>query len=369
MTQDDTVADSDPLRGYLADELGPGEGFAVRPLEGGNANETLLVEFGGRELVLRRPPAVEPAPGVLHNPRREYRLLDALGETWVPTPGAVLYCADESVLGDPFVLMERVAGDVLDSDPPERFRHADARRGVGAETVDGLAKIHHLDPDRLGLDDLDRSSPARQVEIFSDQLAWAQERTAEARDLPVLFEVADWLADNAPDPGHTTLVHGDYKPDNLVFGPDSTRLAGVLDWEMAGLGDPLADLGWLLSYWAEARDPSPITDDLRDRYADHEQFPILQVFVEEYAGYMTHPGYHSRRELVDRYERQTGIEYTDDRFYRALGAFKLAALCEGFFRTYLEGAPNAKDSYPAMELIVPALGRKARQVIEGERPL
>jgi len=372
MPDDSTFGEQTALRSYLAGELGAVDAWGFREVDGGNANETALVEWGDRELVLRRPPAVRPAPGLLHDLRREYRVLDALEGTWVPSPAVFAFCGDDSVLGEPFYVMERLEGDVFEAEPPEPFQHPEGRRRVGAETVDRLAQVHHLDPDRLGLTDLGDAEghTARQVEQFTDQLEWGQERTADARDLPVCFEVADWLADHVPEARHGTVVHGDYKLDNLLFAdPEAPRVTGVLDWEMATLGNPLTDLGWLLSYWAGARDPSPLTDEIRERYGDHEQFPILEVFVEEYSAFMTGPDYHSRRELVERYEKQTGIEYDHDRFYRALGAFKLAALCEGFYRTYLEDAPNVKDSYPAMELIVPALGRKARQVIEGEVPL
>ena len=372
MTTDITAGEKSALRSYLADELGAVDGWDLQGIDGGNANETTLVEWGDRELVLRRPPAVQPAPAILHDLRREFRVLDALEGTWVPTPGVLAFCDDDSVIGDPFYLMEHVEGEVFEAKPSEPFQHPEGRRRIGAQTVDRLAQVHHLDPDRLGLGDLGdpESHTARQVEQFTDQLEWAQERTADARELPVCFEVADWLADNVPGTRHEAFVHGDYKLDNLMFAdPDRPRITAVLDWEMATLGDPLTDLGWVLSYWAEDRDPSPVTDGTRERYGDHEQFPILEVFVDEYSAFMTGPDYHSRQELVERYEQQTGIDYEHDRFYRALGAFKLAALCEGFFRMYLEDAPNVKDSYPAMELIVPTLGRQAIQIIDGEVPL
>ncbi|WP_159900424.1 phosphotransferase family protein [Salinirussus salinus] len=372
MTTDSMAVDEHALRSSLSSELGAADSCSLEPLEGGNANETSLLQWDEQEFVVRRVPPAEPAPELLHDLDREYRVLDALEETWVPTPDVVTYCDDETVLGEEFYVMERLEGEVFDTQPPARFRSPETRQTVGEQTVDRLAQIHHIDADRVGLSDLgDPAGHTEQlVEKLTAQLEWAQQRTGETRELPVCFEVADWLADNVPPAPHATLVHGDYKLDNLLFGiPDAPRITGVLDWEMATRGDPLTDLGWVLSYWAEAEDPSPITDGIEAAYGDHEQFPVLEVFVEEYSAFMTHPEYHSRQELVDRYERQTGIEYDHDRFYRALGAFKLAALCEGFYRMYLEDAPNVKESYPAMELIVPALGRKARQIIEGEVPL
>lgn len=364
--------DETAIQTYLAEDLGEADQFAVAPLEGGNANETLLVTWGERELVLRRPPLAEPAPGILHGLLREYEVLDALAETWVPTPSVLLACEDETVIGDVFYVMEYLAGDVIADEPPSRFKDPTARHRIGSEAIDTLAKLHHIDVDRVGLADFgDPNDYTRhQVEQLTEQLEWATERTETARELPVVWEIADWLAAEAPETVHHTLVHGDYKPDNLLFAPGTpARIAGVLDWEMATLGDPLADLGWLLSYWADERDPSPVTDDIEAQFGDHDFFPMLDIYAEDYSMFMRHPEFHSRQELVTRYEAQTGIEYTNDRFYRTLAVFKLAVLCEGFFRMYLEDSPSAKESYPLMELMVPTLGRQARQIRDGDTPL
>lgn len=372
MVVKDAVADEEALRAYVAERLGEPSSFSVAPLGGGNANETLRVEWEDRDLVVRRPPLEAPAPEILHDLLREYEVLDALADTWVPTPEVLFACEDPSVIGDEFYVMELLAGDIVEDDPPERFETSAHRHTIGTETVDTLAKIHHVDVERVDLADFGdpEDYTARQVDQLTAQLEWATERTAERRDLPVLWEVADWLAENAPGTRHHALVHGDYKPDNLMFAPgEPPRIEGVLDWEMSTLGDPLADLGWLLSYWVEERDPSPVTDDIVDRYGDHDYFPMLQVYAEEYSKFMRHEDYPGRRELVERYEVHTGIEYTDDRFYRTLAVFKLAVLCEGFFRMFLEDSPSTKESYPLMELMVPTLARQARQVVDGETPL
>lgn len=388
MSSSEPAVDVDAIQSVLEPEVGPtgadaeADAVAVEPLEGGNANETLSVQWGDRTFVLRRPPAVETAPGLLHDIRREYTILDALEPASVPTPAVVAVCEDVSVLGDPFYVMEALAGDVIDSELPKRFETPANRRAIGIETVDTLATLHEIPTDRIPdvMHDyhgntavgLPASDPGRQVAALRDQFEWALDRTATVRGLPVCLEVADWLEANAPDADHRTVVHGDYKPDNLLFAPGTPpRIAGVLDWEMAGVGDPFTDVGWLLSYWTEARDPTPITDEIRRTYANHEYYPILEVFVDEYAAFMREPDFHSREELLDHYESRTGLTYPreHDRFYRALGVFKLAALCEGFFRVFLEDAPNAKDSYPLMELAVPTLGRQAKQIIEGEVPL
>lgn len=374
MTPELTETEKEALRSYLAERLGEVDSFSLEPFEGGNANETLALEWGDDVYALRTPPVAEPAPEVLHGLLREYEVLDAVQETWVPAPGVVLACEDESIIGDPFYVMERLEGDVLEVAEPGRFQTQKERRRIGAETLDTLTKIHHIDVDRVGLSSFGGDDPTEylteQVKGLTEQLEWAQERTAESRELTVCFEVADWLADNVPEAKHHTLVHGDYKLDNIMFASGTpASIAGVLDWEMSTLGDPLADLGWLLSYWTEDGDPSPVTDDIEERYGDHEYFPMLDVYAEEYSKFMRHDDYHSRTELVERYEKQTGFDYTNDTFYRALGVFKLAALCDGFYRMFLEDAPNTKESYPLMELMVPTLGRQARQIIDGETPL
>ena len=365
--------DEEALRSYLTEHLGERGSFSIEPFGGGNANETLALEWGDEVYALRKPPVAEPAPEVLHGLLRECEVLSALEETWVLAPDVVLACEGESVIGDIFYVMERIEGDVLELAEPERFQTSEQRRRIGAETVDTLSKIHSIDVDRVGLSsfgDEETDYLTHQVEQLTAQLEWAQERTAESRELSVCFEVADWLADNVPESENHTLVHGDYKLDNIMFASGTpARIAGVLDWEMSTLGDPLADLGWLLSYWTEERDPSPVTDDIEEEYSDHDYFPMLNVYAEEYSKFMRHEDYHSREELVERYEKQTGFKYTNDRFYRALGVFKLAALCEGFYRMFLEDAPNTKESYPLMELMVPTLGHQAKQIIDGETPL
>jgi len=163
-------------------------------------------------------------------------------------------CEDESVIGDPFYLMEKLEGDVLETAEPKRFQTPEGRRRVGAETVDTLAKIHSIDVDSTGLSSFGGDNPTEyleaRVEMLTEQLEWAQERTAESRELTVCFEVADWLAENVPVAENHTLVHGDYKLDNIMFAPGTPpRIEGVLDWEISTLGD----LGWLLSYWTEER--------------------------------------------------------------------------------------------------------------------
>jgi aminoglycoside phosphotransferase (APT) family kinase protein len=362
------LVDEDALREYLESHLGPADEYAVAHHQAGHSNETLFVTWGDRDLVLRRPPPGETAE-TAHDVLREYRVVDALQETAVPVPPTVLSCDEHDVLGADFYVMDRVAGDVLRDDEPERFATPEHRRRVGEELVDGLAAIHRVDYDAVGLGDLGHPEgyTERQVERWSQQVTWAFQVTADDREVPALYEVTEWLQANVPDDHPHALVHGDYKLDNVMFGParrDAPRdgrageareagtppdLAAVFDWEMSTLGDPRADLGWLLAYWRDPGDPAPAVPELE-------------------ATFMERDGYPTRRELVARYEDRTGVAYAHDRFYRTLAIYKLCALGEMFYRRHLEG--NADDPlYPRMAERVPALADRALRVIEGDRPL
>jgi aminoglycoside phosphotransferase (APT) family kinase protein len=349
------IVDQDALAAYLEANLGPVDEYAVHHHQEGHSNETLFVTWGDQELVIRRPPPGEVADSA-HDVLREYRVVDALQETDVPVPTTVLACDDQDVLGSDFYVMEKAEGDVLRLDEPGRFATPEAREQVGMELVETLAHVHQVDYDAVGLEHGDFGYPPgfteRQVRRWSEQLMWAFSVTTEEREVPELYDVMEWLQNNVPEDIEATLVHGDYKLDNVMYAPgDTPRINAVMDWEMSTLGDPLTDLGWMLSYWWEAKDPDPpaSTDSLSNTF-------------------MTREGYPTRRTLVDRYEELTGFSYDDDRFYRTLAVYKLAGLGEMFFRRYLEG--NSDDPmYPKMRDGVPALADRALRIIDGEEPL
>jgi aminoglycoside phosphotransferase (APT) family kinase protein len=270
--------------------------------------------------------------------------------------------------------MELRDGEVIEERVPDRFDSPPARERIVDETTDALAALHEV-PVPEGFADDPETPEAyleRELQTFRDQLAWAEERTAEERRVDGLHELADRLADRLPErpADATAFVHGDYKPDNLMFGPgDEPELVGVLDWEMAARGDPLADLGWLLSYWADPADPPIMTDEVRERYGEHDYFEMLRVFVEDYSGFTGHPDSPGRGDIVDRYEAATGRAYRHDRFYRALGTLKLGVITEGFFRAHLDDSPNAKPTYPVMRMVPFVLAEQGRQILDGEVPL
>ncbi len=352
MPEVDDLVDYDGLREFLTDELGETETFDVERHEQGFSNETLFVTWDDRELVVRRPPPGETAD-TAHDVLREYAPIDALQETDVPVPRTIAACEDTSVLGSVFYVMERVEGDVLRFSAPGRFNDPDHQRRIGEEMIDTLAAIHTVDYEAVGLGEFGNPEgfTERQVERWTEQIEWAFEETTAEREVPELERVGDWLAENVPENSPDALVHGDYKLDNVVFGPGTPpEITGVLDWEMSTLGDPLCDLGWLLFFWPEEKDPLP---------------PIMQTIAPPF---LTAGEYLTRATLTERYEDKTGFAVDNHRFYRVLAVYKMAALGEMFYARYLMGNSDNRF-YEMMDDGVPAMAEQAVGIIEGDQPL
>ncbi len=347
------IVDEEALASYLERTLHPADSYSVEYHDDGHSNETLFVTWGNDDLVIRRPPPGEVASNA-HDVLREYRVIDALQKTDVPVPPTVAACDDHSVIGSDFYIMAAVSGDVIRTQVPPRFQSAGARQRLGQELVDGLAAVHAVDPAAVDLEDFGHPEgfTGRQVERWTEQLEWAIEVTADYRSVPKLDTVTEWLREHCPGEHPHTLVHGDYKLDNIMFGPGTPpEIASIFDWELSTLGDPLTDLGWMLSFWWDEKDPEApaSTGDLYPTFMRHSDFP-------------------TRRELVDRYERQTGYSFDNQQFYHVLGVYKLAVLGEMFYRRHLEG--NADDDlYPKMEAGVPEMAARARRMIDGNEPL
>ncbi len=352
MATESDLVDRENLRAFLADELGETDEFDIERHDQGFSNETLFVTWGDTELVIRRPPPGETAD-TAHDVLREFEVVDALQDTDVPVPTTVAATENADIIGCPFYVMEKLSGDVIRFSEPERFGMPEHRQHISEEMVDTLAAIHTVDYEAVGLGDFGNPEgyTARQVERWGKQFDWAFEETTEKREVPEIAEMGDWLEANVPDEPAHTLVHGDYKLDNVMFGPGTPpELTGVLDWEMSTLGDPLCDLGWLLFFWFEDKSQVP---------------PIMQSMGPVF---LTNDGYASRADLVERYEQQTGVPVQHIKFYRVLAVYKMAALGEMFFARYLMG--NSDNSfYAMMEEGVPMLAEQGIEIIEGDRPL
>ncbi|MFB6169773.1 MAG: phosphotransferase family protein [Haloarculaceae archaeon] len=345
------IVDEDALAEKLEEELGAADEYEVRRHGEGHSNETLFVTWGDMELVIRRPPPGETAESA-HDVLREYTVMNALQDTEVRVPNTLFACEDHSIIGSDFYVMEREEGIVIRGEEPEQFAEPRYREEIGRELVDGLAEIHKVDYEEVGLGEFGYPDgfTERQVERWGKQLDWAFEVTEEEREVPKLQEVGDWLEANIPEDYPHTLVHGDYKLDNVMFDESPPpEIISVFDWEMSTLGDPFTDLGWVLVYWWDPKDPAPPRTDLDDTFMKQE-------------------GYLTRLDLVEQYEELTGFEFENERFYRTLAVYKLAGLGEMFFRRHLEG--NADDDmYPQMREGVPKMADRAMRIIEGEEPL
>ena len=335
-----TLVDRDALEAYISREL-PGDGeVSVHRHQAGHSNETFFVTRGSERWVLRRPPLGAFLPSA-HDVGREHRVLSALAGTPVRTPRTIFSCDDETVIGAPFYLMEKVDGAVIRDVLPDWLTE-EHRAGVGSELVDALVELHSVDPASCGLGDFGKPSGylERQLRRWKGQLELTLPFT---RPLPDLERIGDWLAASAPTSSATTIVHGDYKLDNVVFAPaPPPRLVAILDWEMSTLGDPLADLGWMVSFWREAG------EDDGDVFSRTSRVTAL-------------PGFQTRAELVDRYAAATGRDVSALSWYQVLAVWKLAILLEGSYARHLAGMTD-DPFFAEMEHGVPALAAKAREV-------
>ncbi len=328
--------DAGRLGAYLARHV-PGLELplAVRQFPAGFSNLTYLLTAGNAELVLRRPPfGTRPKSG--HDMGREFRVLSALKRGFAECPAPVHYCADETVIGAPFYVVERVRGIILRRDyPPELPAAPDLVRAQQTALVDTLARLHGLDYPALGLAELGRPEGyvARQVEGWTARYA-----SAQTADAPSASAVTGWLASHLPpESPAAALIHNDYKLDNVVFDAGSPgRLVGVLDWEMATIGDPLMDLGCSLAYWVEAGDGPGL---LATR--------MLPTHL---------PGSLTRREVLERYASQSARPLPAFAFYRVFGLFRLAVIVQQIYFRFFHG--QTRDARFA------ALGPMARVLID-----
>ncbi len=329
------------LTGFVAERVAglgdvtAGE-IAISQFPGGHSNLTYLLQIRGREYVLRRPPLGNRVKSA-HDMGREVRICTSLRPHYAQAPNVVAHCDDAGVLGAPFYLMDRVRGTILRKRLPAGVALDEAAlRRLSTAVVDGLAALHAVDFVAAGLGDFGKPEGyvARQV------TGWA-ERYEKARtdDIPEVPQIARWLLDRVPVSPAPTVLHNDWKYDNLVLEPrDLSRIVGVLDWEMATVGDPLMDLGTTLSYWVDASD-----DDASKSFA----FGPTHL-----------PGSLRRAEVVARYAAQTGRDTSNIVFYYCFALFKTAVVAQQIYARYKQGLTR-DERFAMMIVAVQMLSHRA----------
>ena len=312
--------DHDRLRSWLVSRslLAPGADLTVELISGGNQNIVARLTGGDRPMILRRPAAAVP-PGRNGMMAREFRLLCALEGTDVPHAAPLVICTDENVLGATFYVMSEIDGwsPAASPDWPAPYGpdgDPGPRRQLATELVKGLAALAAIDWRTQGLEDFGRPEGFHERQVDRWMAHWS---TFRFRPLPGLAEAGDWLGQNIPTQWTPGIMHGDYSFLNVMFGHGSpARLAAIVDWEMATIGDPVLDLAWLARQWPSRGEPA------RTRYVDYTGMP-------------------HQEDLAELYRELTGNPLTDYRYYQVLANFKLAIVLEGGYARYLKGEASS----------------------------
>ena len=304
----------EPLRDFLADSgLEAPSDLDAAPVGEGHSNVTFTLSTG---VVLRRPPR-GPLPPSAHDVLREARLLRALECTPVRVPRVLAVCDDTAVIGSPFYVMEQVIGEVITDTMPAALDGPEERARIADQLIDAMVELHAVDWEAIGLDGFGKPTGylERQLRRFTG--LWEHNRT---RELQEVEQLAAWLRDNMPDSPPATIVHGDYRLGNTMFASHApARLVAIFDWEMATIGDPLADLGYMVMHWTQPGDPS-------------SKFNLHTVTRLE--------GFPTREELVARYEERSGRSMQALNWYVTLALWKAVVFMEGNYKRALAGSTD-----------------------------
>jgi aminoglycoside phosphotransferase (APT) family kinase protein len=327
----------EPLIGYLgANGLEAPADLAAVPVGEGHSNVTFELSTG---VIVRRPPR-GPLPPSAHDVLREARLLLALEPTPVRSPKVLAICDDPSVIGSPFYVMERVVGDVVTGSLPERFDNPVERARIADQLIDALVELHAVDWTAIGLEGFGKPSGYLERQLRRFLGLWEHNKT---RELPAVEEVGTWLAENMPSSPPATVVHGDYRLGNTMLAPGTpARLIAIFDWEMATIGDPLADLGYMMIHWTQPGDPVG-------------RFNLQSV--------TSLPGFPSRQEMIARYEERSGRSMQALNWYVTLALWKAVVFMEGNYRRAVAGSTDDPYLRSFGEGVI-ELAERARDVTE-----
>jgi aminoglycoside phosphotransferase (APT) family kinase protein len=302
--------------------------FSLQPLAGGNSNETLLVQSGSDEWVLRRPPRLSIAAGA-NNLAREHRVIAAVYTAGVRVPRPIAFASGETTNSDsnadaaelgPLFLMERIDGVSITDELPSGYPDADtSAASFGNELVDHLARLHAVDWTAAGLSDFGR--PEQYLERQLQRLA-QRYQSQKVRELPHFDALTDWLVQHLPPEHAPAVIHGDYHLDNTLFSPREPRLEAIIDFELSTIGDPLVDVGLLLAFWGPQRPSIPA-------------MPHVQAVTRT-------PGAPTRRSLAERYAAASERDTSHVAWYAAFAFWKLASIVEGAYAQFLRGETDTE---------------------------
>jgi len=316
--------------------------FEIQRLGEGQSCLTFMISGRDWKVVLRRPPRGDLPPSAF-DVAREYRVMRALQDHGapVPVPRPVTLCTDMAVIGAPFYLMEPVDGLVVRSTLPATLSSLDDRARMGEQLASTMVELHRVDPLAIGLEGFGKPGGYLERQLRRMNQLW---ELARFREIPEIEQVGAWLSENVPATARHSIVHGDFKLDNVIFAPESpARLIAVVDWEMSTLGDPLADLGWLLYFWFDPGD---------------ESFGLSVATVTDQEGFPR------RRELLERYIKESGADVEDVSWYVALAGWKIAIIMEGSYRRFLGGITD-HPQFARLEEGVKVLARRSLQAMQG----
>jgi aminoglycoside phosphotransferase (APT) family kinase protein len=330
------------LREFLRANLNAQSGeISISQFPAGNSNLTYCVRIAAEEYVLRRPPFGNQVKSA-HDMSREFNVLSRLSKVYAPAPKPLLYCADESIIGSEFYLMERRRGLIVRGKAPEILENSiELQRKVCETFIENLVELHSLDYKKIGLGDLGRPEgyARRQVE------GWTKRYFNARTDAHAEIEkVVEWLNAQIPDSKGAALVHNDYKFDNVMLDPnDLTKIVAVLDWEMTTVGEPLMDFGTTLGYWLPKDAP-----------------PEMLALPANPAVLMKN---FSHADLLRMYAEKSGRETSEMLFYYVFGAFKIATIVQQIYARYAKGFTRDRR-FANFNFFVGALGKIAWRAIE-----
>jgi len=335
--------DQQKLQQFLREQIPGLEGeLEILQFPSGHSNLTYLIRVGEREMVLRRPPKGTKAQSA-HDMSREYKMLNALYPVYPYVPKPLVYTEDEDILGSSFYVMERLQGIILRKEPPEGMEiDYQTGRELCKRLVESLVELHSIDYKSIGLEDFGK--PAGYVE--RQVKGWNKRyRNAKTPDVPDFEETMNWLEKNMPpESDKVGIIHNDFKFDNLVLDPqDPLKIVGILDWEMATIGDPLMDLAGTLGYWVQADDP--------------EDMQMIRSLPTNY------PGMFSRQEFVDYYAHLTGQRIDNFDFYLCFGYFRLAVIAQQIYYRFYHGQTQ-DERFKQFSFVVACLEKACSRIVQ-----